>query len=78
MAVRLRDQSGTVGRYVLNLQICAESCFHSDEGHKFLAERLPVYVLDEIRNLPKSEFFDMWLYARREFLHTGKPAIELI
>ena len=31
------------------------------EGHVILTERFPVSTLDEIREMPKSEFFNIWL-----------------
>lgn len=48
----------------------------TDDGRKFMADRVPVHTLEQIRSVPKHKFFDMWREARR-IAAQGGPRISI-
>jgi hypothetical protein len=52
--------------------------FLTDEGRKFVADHLPVKVLESLRNIPKHQFFHAWNEARRMGTKIGTPRIHMV
>jgi hypothetical protein len=47
----------------------------TENGRKFLADRIPANVLDGLRKVPKGQFFNAFLEARKLGTPMGKPRL---
>jgi hypothetical protein len=54
----------------------------TEQGRKFMADHVPVEVLEQIRNIPKHEFFNGWSEARRRAREggprVGTPRLQIV